>query len=189
VSGQGFGIPVVLRYVLEVAETTAEAVALLQRLPISMCYSITLLDRHADAATVFVAPDRPAEVTRRNAVTNFQHQVDWPEHARATHAEERLQALQQQLDGPGTLTDATAALLQPPLFQAAYLRGYGTLYSAVYRPLSGQVELLWPGQQWLQNVDQFAPGQRDIVYTPQAAEDVGPSPVELADALQQAPAV
>ena len=189
VSGQGFGIPVVLRYVLEVAETTAEAVALLQRLPISMCYSITLLDRHADAATVFVAPDRPAEVTRRNAVTNFQHQVDWPEHARATHAEERLQRLQQQLDGPGTLAEATAALLQPPLFQAAYLRGYGTLYSAVYRPQSGQVELLWPGQQWVQSVDQFEPGVRDIVYTPQAAEDVGPSPAELAEALQQAPAV
>ena len=188
VSGPGFGIPVVLRYVLEVARNTAEAVALLQRLPISMCYSITLLDRRADAATVFVAPDRPAEVTRRNAVTNFQHQVDWPEHARATHAEERLQRLQQQLDGPGSLAEATAALLQPPLFQAAYLRGYGTLYSAVYRPQNGQVELLWPGQQWAQSVDQFAPGQRDIVYVPQAGADVGPSPAELADVVaQQAP--
>jgi hypothetical protein len=61
------------------------------------------------------------------------------------------------------------------------------LYSAVYRPQSGQVELLWPGQQWVQSVDQFEPGQRDIVYTPQAAEDVGPSPAELAEALQQAP--
>ncbi|MGS5087679.1 C45 family autoproteolytic acyltransferase/hydrolase [Hydrogenophaga sp. A37] len=181
VSGIGFGIPLVLRYVLEVAQSTAEAMALLQRLPISMCYTITVLDRHADWATVFVSPDRPAEVTRRNAVTNFQHRVEWPEHARATHAELRLARLQQQIDGPGSLQQASNALLQPPLYQSAYLRGYGTLYSAIYRPRSDQVELRWPGQQWLQTVDGFAAGQREIVYVPQ--QDVGPGPAELTAAL------
>ncbi len=147
VSGAGFGIPLVLRYVLELAQNTAEAVKLLQRVPVSMCYSVTLLDRHGEWATVSVAADRPAEAVRQRAVTNVQHRVEWPEHAQATHALERCARLQAQIDGPGTLADATQALLQPPLFQSAYLRGHGTLYSAVYRPRSGAVELLWPGQR------------------------------------------
>ena len=164
VSGTGFGIPLVLRYVLEVAQNTAEAIAILQRVPVSMCYSVTLLDATGEWATVFVAPDRPTEVTRRNVVTNFQHQVDWPEHARATHSVERRDALQAQIDGPGTLADATDALLREPLFQSAWLRGYGTLYGAVYKPRSRQVELLWPGQRWAQSLATFDEGERRIDY-------------------------
>ena len=164
VSGTGFGIPLVLRYVLEVAQNTAEAIAILQRVPVSMCYSVTLLDAAGDWATVFVAPDRPTEVTRRNVVTNFQHQVDWPEHARATHSVERRAALQAQIDGQGTLADATDALLREPLFQSAWLRGYGTLYGAVYKPRSGLVELLWPGQRWAQTLAGFEGGERRIDY-------------------------
>jgi predicted choloylglycine hydrolase len=129
-----------------------------------MTYSITLLDRKAEWATVFVAPDRAVEVTRRKVVTNFQHHVEWPEHARATRAEERLASLQQRIDSAGPLQDAVNALLLPPLFQSAYLRGYGTLYSVVYRPHSGAVELLWPGQRWAQKMDAFVDGKREIVY-------------------------
>lgn len=168
VSGTGFGIPLVLRYVLEVAQNTAEAIAILQRVPVSMCYSVTLLDAKGEWATVFVAPDRPTEVTRRNVVTNFQHQVDWPEHARATHSVERREALQAQIDSPGTLAEATDALLREPLFQSAYLRGYGTLYGAVYKPRSGSIELLWPGERWAQAVNGFAEGERRITYLPPA---------------------
>jgi hypothetical protein len=50
------------------------------------------------------------------------------------------------------------------LLQSAYLRGYGTLYSAVYKPRSGNVELLWPEQRWAQSLSGFSAGQRDIVY-------------------------
>jgi len=114
----------------------------------------------------FGPPDRAVEVTRRKVVTNFHHHVEWPEHARATHAEERLASLQQRIDAAGPLQDAVNALLQPPLFQSAYLRGYGTLYSAAYRPRSGGVELLWPGQRWAQTMDAFVDGQREIVYAP-----------------------
>lgn len=165
VSGTGFGIPLVLRYLLETAGSTGDAVKLLQRIPVSMCYSVTLLDAHDAWATVFVSPDRPPEVTRRRAVTNYQHQVEWPEHARATHAVERCSALQAQIDSGGSLADATALLLKEPLYQASWLRGYGTLYGAVYRPRSGQVTLLWPGQHWEQTRDAFTQGRRDVVYT------------------------
>lgn len=183
-SGAGFGIPLVLRYVLEVAQSTAEATALLQRVPVSMSYSITLLDRKADWATVFVGPDRPAEVTRRKVVTNFQHRIEWPEHARATHAAERLARLQQQVDGPGSLQSAVDALLQPPLYQSAYLRGYGTLYSVVYRPVSGRVELLWPGVRWAQAMDSFAEGRREIVYAPGVDALAAPEEADEASVAQ-----
>ncbi|KQP18337.1 C45 family autoproteolytic acyltransferase/hydolase [Pseudorhodoferax sp. Leaf267] len=164
VAGTGFGIPLVLRYVLEVAQTTAQAVAILQRVPVHMSYSITLLDRHADWATVFVAPDRPVQVTRHKAVTNFQNAVEWPEHAQATRSPERLAALRQQVETPAPAQQAIDALLQPPLYQTAWMRGYGTLYTAVYRPQSGRAELLWPGHRWEQSIAQFDEGQHDIVY-------------------------
>lgn len=164
VSGTGFGIPLVLRYVLEVAESVADAVKLLRRVPVSMCYSISLLDRAADWATVFMSPDRPTEVTRLKVVTNFQHQVEWEQHARATHAVERRDCLQRLVDTGAPVPQWTAAMLQPPLYQSGFLRGHGTLYGAVYRPRSAQVELLWPGQQWAQSLPAFGEGRREIVY-------------------------
>jgi predicted choloylglycine hydrolase len=169
ISGEGFGIPLVLRYVLEAAQNTAEAIRLLERIPVSMCYSITLLDRHANWATVFVSPDRPPEVTRRNVVTNYQHEVEWPQHARAMRAVERRERLQMQVDGPGSLEDSIQTLLQAPVYQSDYLKGYGTLYGAVYRPLSATAELLWPGQRWAQSLKDFAPGVRDITLQTSAA--------------------
>ena len=164
VTGTGFGIPLLLRYVLEIAQNTAEAVGLLKRIPVSMSYNVTLLDRKADAATLFLAPDRPPELTRRFATTNFQHRVDWPEHARATHSVERLQCLEQRLATATSAEEVADALLQTPLFQSSYLRGYGTLYTAVYQPRSGKAELRWPGVRWAQTLLAFSAGQRDIVY-------------------------
>ncbi len=164
VAGTGFGIPLVLRYLLEVAQTTAQAVAILQRVPVHMAYNVTLLDRTGDWATVFVGPDRPVEVTRHKAVTNFQREVEWPEHARATRAAERLAALQQRIDQAGPAQQAIDALLAEPLYQTSWARGYGTLYSAVYRPLSGRAELRWPGDTWAQSLQVFEEGQRDVVF-------------------------
>lgn len=165
VSGTGFGIPLVLRYLLEVAESTADAVVLLERVPVSMSYSVSLLDAKSKWATVFVAPDRPTEVLREKAVTNFQHRIEWPEHARATRSVERLGCLRERLDAPGvTPQQLVDALLAPPLYQSSWLKGYGTLYGALYRPKSRSAELFWPGQRWAQTLASFAPGRRDIDY-------------------------
>jgi predicted choloylglycine hydrolase len=165
VSGSGFGIPLVLRYALEAAESTADAIALLRRVPVSMSYSVSLLDAKSKSATVFVAPDRPTEVLADKAVTNFQHRVEWPEHARATRSVERLEALSERLDAPGiTARQLADSLLAPPLYQSSWLKGYGTLYSAIYWPLGRRAELFWPGERWAQTLESFAPGRRDIVF-------------------------
>ncbi|HEU0201130.1 MAG TPA: C45 family peptidase [Burkholderiaceae bacterium] len=164
VSGRGFGVPVVLRYVLEVADSTAAAVKLLQRVPISMTYNITLLDRDGNWATVYVAPDHPAEVTRETSVTNYQRGVQWTAHAKATNAVERLRTLQGVAQRSTSSAAVVKGLLEPPLYQRSYERGYGTLYTAAYYPRSRRVELHWPQQQWTQFVDEFVPGSRAIVY-------------------------
>jgi predicted choloylglycine hydrolase len=52
----GFGIPLIIRYVLELADTLADAVAVLARVPVNMAYNLTVLDRSGDTASVFVAP-------------------------------------------------------------------------------------------------------------------------------------
>lgn len=162
VSGKGFGVPLVVRYILETAQNTAEAVSILKRIPVHMTYSITLLDQAGEWATVFVSPDRAAEVVRQRAVTNFQHTVEWQQHAKATHAIERLAVLQQKLEYASSSHEAIQAMLCKPLYQEAWLRGYGTLYSAVYRPLSKSVELLWPQQSWRQTIQNFEEAQRSI---------------------------
>ena len=133
VSGIGFGIPLVLRYILETAQNTAQAIAILQRVPVHMSYSVTLLDKQADWATVFVGPDRPVEVTRRKAITNYQRFIEWPEHARATRASERLEAMERQLDGRTSEQMMAEALLVEPLYQNAWARGYGTLHGRTGR--------------------------------------------------------
>jgi predicted choloylglycine hydrolase len=163
-TGVGFGIPLVLRYVLETAQNTVEAAAILQRVPVHMSYSVTLLGRNGDWATVFVGPNRPAEITRFKAVTNFQRAVEWPEHACATRSPERLAALQKQIDSASPEQQAIDALLREPLYQTAWLRGYGTLYSAVYHPLSGRAELRWPGKSWAKSLQVFEEEQRHVVF-------------------------
>ncbi|RQO71141.1 hypothetical protein DBR44_11890 [Aquitalea sp. FJL05] len=148
--GEGFGIPLVMRYLLETASTTAEAVAILQRLPVHMTYNISLLDKHSHWATVFVAPDRPTEVVSRTAVANHQHGVEWQAHARATLSEEREWMLSQGVRKAESADDVLRTLLRPPLFQTAYGRGYGTLYTAAYHPQTLTAELLWPDMRWSQ---------------------------------------
>ena len=58
--GEGFGIPLVIRYVLETCRNTGEAMRALRRIPVHMSYNVTALDREGARATAYLAPDRPA---------------------------------------------------------------------------------------------------------------------------------
>ena len=174
-SGTGFGIPLVLRYVLETCTTVAAALDVLRRVPVHMTYNVTLLDARPEWATVFVSPDRPPEVLRRKSVTNFQHRVEWPKHARATHSVERLKHLEALTDAGGGFEQLLAAMLRPPLYQTSWDRGYGTLYTAAYRPQSRTVELCWPAERWAQRVDAFTEGEREIAFVPLTPQSTIPA--------------
>jgi predicted choloylglycine hydrolase len=161
----GFGIPLVLRYVLETCADVEEAVRALKRIPCHMAYNVTVLDRRRDFRTVFLRPNRRAMVTDTPAATNHQQKVEWHEHARATSSVEReaflLQRMERRVGPPGRFI---AAFQRPPLYSPGFENGFGTLYTAAYRPASGELELHWPGIRWDQSLDSFEEGARDIVY-------------------------
>ncbi len=161
----GFGIPIILRYVLEFCETTREAVEVLCRVPTHMAYNITLLDCERRFETVFVSPDRAPVVRRMPVATNHQGRIEWHRHAWATATLEREQAVASRLaDCDETGTSFIAAFLEPPLYNTAYERGFGTLFTAVYRPHLGRAEYLWPDRAWTQSFEKFEEGTRTVRY-------------------------
>ena len=157
--GRGFSVPLVVRYLLETCTTVAEAVAALRRIPVQAAYNVTVIDRDGDHATVWLVPDRPAEVTRRRATTNHQARVDWPQHARWTRSEERLDLLEAVLADPERLI---ASMTRSPLRSTNVSEGFATLYTAVYRPAEGSVEYRWPDSAWRHSFERFEEGTHEV---------------------------
>ena len=161
--GSGFGISLIVRYLLEVCESTEQAVATLTRLPVQTAYNLTILDRAGAATTCCIAPDRPAHIRPVVAATNHQAEPEWVEHARATRTLERERRILELLDDPATgAEDFVAAFLRPPLYSTDYSGGFGTLYTAVHRPADGGVDYLWPDLRWRQSFDSFEEGTRVV---------------------------
>src|SRR5262249_58349060 len=70
--GPGFGIPLVLRYVLEVCDTAAQARRTLARLPVHMAYNVTVADRAGDYFTAFLSPASEPGFTASPVATNHE---------------------------------------------------------------------------------------------------------------------
>ncbi|MCC7333916.1 MAG: hypothetical protein IT422_02400 [Pirellulaceae bacterium] len=144
--GVGFGIPLILRYILEFCDTTAQATEVLGRIPSHMAYNVTVLDRAGTHATVFVSPDKDIVVSRRKLATNHQDTVDWPEHARATASLDRAHVLSLRLQDPHETHERfVTRFLEPPLYQHNHQHGWGTLYTTTYNPSRGVLTCRWPG--------------------------------------------
>jgi predicted choloylglycine hydrolase len=154
--GDGFGIPIVLRYLLETCETVDEGRATLARLPYSLAHNVTLVDRTGAVLTAYLSPDREPIFRPFPAATNHQGIVDWPEQAKATRTIEREQRIVELLGDDAVTPETFAeAFLRTPLFSTAYASGFGTLYTAVYRPLDGAAEYRWPAFTWRRSFAAF----------------------------------
>ncbi|MDX1654669.1 MAG: C45 family peptidase [Candidatus Competibacteraceae bacterium] len=165
VIGDGFGIPLIIRYLLETCSSTEQAVVALCRIPSHMAYNVTVVDREGDYATVMVAPDRPARVTRRRVATNHQEKIDWPERARFTRTLERERFLCQRLLNPRTTARSLIQdFLKAPLYSQGHAQGFGTLYTAVYNPARGEAEYHWPDGVWRQSLSDFQEGERQVRF-------------------------
>ncbi|MCB2022311.1 MAG: hypothetical protein KDG44_16065 [Burkholderiaceae bacterium] len=165
VVGEGFGVPLILRYVLQTCATADEAGAVLARIPCHMAYNVTALDARRDILTAQLAPGRKALLTRSPVATNHQERVEWVAHARMTATVERERyLLQRMMLHEDTPAHFIGAFLKPPLYSLAFDRGFGTLYTAAYRPTEARLDYHWPGQSWGQSLQHFAPGVRDIGY-------------------------
>jgi predicted choloylglycine hydrolase len=155
--GEGFGIPLVIRYVLETCGSTEEAMRTLRRLPVHMSYNVTAVDRDGRRGTAYLAPDRPARVTSQAAATNHQGQVEWAPYAAAIRTVERQQHLQMLLDAGSSAADVVAECLRPPLYATRFGKGFGTLYTAEYRPAEGMAVYHWPDRTWEHSLDRLGP--------------------------------
>lgn len=166
--GEGFGVPLIIRYVLQTCQTAKEAGAALARIPTHMSYNVTALDRRRRHVTVYMAPDRPAVVSKAAVATNHQERVEWTSHARFTATIERERFLLNRLTLRREPADKfIGAFARPPLYSTAFNEGFGTLYTAAYRPRARALELIWPGSRWSFTLDDFQEGSM-LVSTPAA---------------------
>ncbi len=161
--GHGFGAPLLLRCLLELCETVAEAAALARRIPTHMAYNVLVLDRHGEFLTVFTAPGGRTRFKRVPVSTNHQGRVYWSGHAAASATVERERHLMQRFaDRSQTPARLVAAFLDPPLRTTNYRAGFGTLYTAVYHPGTGQAEYLWPRARLVQSLAAFREGTHAV---------------------------
>ncbi len=162
--GKGFGVPLILRYVLQTCDTTEQATAVLERVPTHMSYNVTVLDRKRHYATAMMGPDRVTQITHAAVATNHQEHVEWVSHARFTATVERerylLNRLHMHKDPEEKFINA---FLKPPLYSTAFNAGFGTLYTAIYRPRKRQMELRWPGTIWPLSLNDFVEGARNVM--------------------------
>ncbi len=164
--GEGFGITIVLRYVLEMAGNTPEAIEILQRVPVHMAYNVAIVDTKGSFATVLVGPDRPVVVNQVAASANHQQRIEWPRYERRSESQKRLEFLEERLADPAeTLESLTRRFFEPPLFRTTYDRAWGTLYTAVYHPRERTVDYRWPDHTWRQSLDEFEEGEYIARYT------------------------
>ncbi len=180
IAGDGFGVPLILRYLLEFCTTAKEAAEALTRIPCHMAYNVTVVDKSGKYLTALLSPDRETMITDWRVATNYQGRVEWHKHARATATVERERFLLHRL----TLHDEPAdqfigAFLQPPLYSGAYGQGFGTLYTAVYWPERGTAEYCWPGETWTHRIGSLKEGFRDVRYPDlETGSDVSRPPPE-----------
>jgi predicted choloylglycine hydrolase len=163
--GIGFGIPFIMRYVLEFCSTSEEAVAVLIRIPCHMSYNVTVIDRSGNFKTILLSPDRFPVVTDAAFTTNHQGFVDWQENALNNNTINRSIFLQDLLRNRGLDTTTLSDMfLIKPLYNSLFKEGFGTLYTSIYRPREGFMQLRWPAEHLTQSFTHFAEGSKIITF-------------------------
>jgi predicted choloylglycine hydrolase len=177
VVGPGFGIGLVVRYLLELATTTAEAIAILRRVPVSMAYNVALIDRYSHGAIVAVSPDLPAYISPGLTAGNRQGWTEWPEHAAMCATVEREAAMVAAICDPAmTPGGLVGQFLRAPIWRDPAATPWGTVYTSVYDSTRGTLDLLWPDDAWSLSVHGIVDGakvRRSRVALPPVAEFVG----------------
>lgn len=148
-TGEGFAVPLVLRYLLEVCDTVAAARAVLMRLPVAGHYNLTLSDADGTNITAFVGPGREPEFSDAAHATNHRGLVpDDPQLARRLRSVERQDALISLERRGASAESVVKSFGSPGLRSLDFEAGFGTLYTAEYRPQRGTVAYHWPARTW-----------------------------------------
>ncbi len=160
VVGKGFGIPLIMRYVLETCSDVKSAVEAFKVVPCHMVYNVTLTDKGGQVLSLFLGPDREIGIRNAAICTNHQEMIDWPEYAEMTATVEREAELLNYLhfESP-TNTNLINKFLHPPLYTIQPKNSYATLYTAAYFPSRGTLSLFWPAKQFDFGFDSFNEGK------------------------------
>ena len=174
VSSKGFGIPLIIRYILEICTDVQQAVEALRTVPSHMSYNVTVADAAGAWATVMMAPDRPAIVTRAPFTTNHQLGVEWPRHGRFSNTKGRSDHLALLFENVHLTTDQLVnEFLTAPLASTGYDKGFGTIYTTAYRPQNQTMSLHWmDGAREDHTLENVMPRERLIHYTPKGSQAV-----------------
>ncbi len=166
VVGEGFGIPFIIRYVLEFCSDVSEAVEVLQHIPSHMAYNVMVLDKTGNHKLVQLAPDKKPIVADFPLSTNHQGKIDWPEHAQFSKTLEREAFLSKIiLEKDKIQNEIVSEFLKSPLFNRKYNEGFGTVYTSIYHPAEGSMELKWENNSLSQSFADFEDGQILITYS------------------------
>lgn len=152
--GDGFAAPLVVRFLLEVAGDVPEALRRLATIPVSMYYNLTMVDATGRSVTAYVGPGMAPEVIEDPVATNHRgRSPEYPDHARRFRSVERQDLLTDALEDGRGVDGMAEAMLGPGVFSSDYDNAFGTLYTAVYRPLRGEVEYRWHSRSWTRSLN------------------------------------
>ena len=161
--GTGFGIPLIMRYVLQTCDTVDQAIKQLKRIPSHMAYNVTAVDKSGEFATIMLAPDQAAIVSKQGVATNHQEKILWPEQADFSKTLARKKHLESVLKQSGLNEDMLVnEFHRSPLYSTNYQQSFGTVFTAVYKPLSGSMAYHWPNEKWQHSFENFNAGQKTI---------------------------
>ncbi len=164
--GKGFGIPLILRYILEFCKTTQEATDTLCRIPSHMAYNITFMDAQFHVSTIEISPSSPPEISHKPFAVNHQGGFSLNNYATFSKSYEREHTLITQLSDPNTTLESFITAFQyAPLWNTNEDPNFGTVYTAIYNPSAKAVEFRWPHQiQCTQSFARFEPKDMEVHY-------------------------
>lgn len=156
VTGDGFGIPLIIRYILETSTTVKEALGILSRVPVHMAYNVTLIDVSGEYATAYLSPDRTPVIVDSAVATNHQVEVEWTDYASLTDTIERKRHLEELVSSPNeTEASVIRHFLHPPLYNTNFEKSFGTLYTIAYNVAQGTANIHWPEAEMKQSFSLF----------------------------------
>ena len=163
--GDGFGISLVLRYLLEFAGDVDEACELLQRIPVQGAYNIMLLDADGRSRVAVLAPGRDVEFFVDSVSTNHQPDSHWPLYEEKVMTYQRHDHLSKLVASQAyEAAEFVQQFLLPPLYHTRFARGFGTLYDAAFYPAARRCEYFWPGHAWVFDFEHFAPIDYHVTF-------------------------
>lgn len=160
--GEGFGIAIVIRYILETCSNALQAIDVLRKIPVHLDYNVALVDANSDSYTVYICPGEEVIVSQELCSTNQQPFDPANEQLFLQDSQERLRALESITHAPYTTQQSIDAFLYPPLYRPHENNQSGTLYTAAYFPHALSLCYMWPNRYLALSFENYLEQQINI---------------------------